>query len=138
MLPGTSCFDHVSSNISCHCCCYLGVPFHQFAPPPGFHVTHIPKGNLLCLYCPIPGNRYRLRQHPSWDEFPRRFSRYHRGCDSRPDGNAGVAKISSSRYTRRQTHASLDVLHSLLSPPLWRVSAFKFGRAGVVWCVIIS
>ena len=27
--------------------CYLRVPFHQLASPPGFHVTHIPKGNLV-------------------------------------------------------------------------------------------
>ena len=41
-------FDHVSSNINklWLLLCYLRVPFHQLASPPGFHVTHIPKGNL--------------------------------------------------------------------------------------------
>ena len=33
--------------ISCDYCCYLRVPFHQLASPPGFHVAHIPKGNLV-------------------------------------------------------------------------------------------
>ena len=39
---------HVSSNKSCDQSlrCYLCVPF-QLASPPGFHVTHIPKGNLV-------------------------------------------------------------------------------------------
>ena len=29
--------------------CYLHVPFHQLASPPGFRVTHIPKGNLVYI-----------------------------------------------------------------------------------------
>ena len=42
------CFcDHVSPNISklWLLLCFLRVPL-QLASPPGFHVTHIPKGNL--------------------------------------------------------------------------------------------
>ena len=43
------CFcDHVSPNINklWLLLCYLRVPF-QLALPPGFHVTHIPKRNLV-------------------------------------------------------------------------------------------
>ena len=41
-------FDHRSSNINklWLLLCYLRVSFHQLASPPGFHVAHIPKGNL--------------------------------------------------------------------------------------------
>ena len=45
------CFcDHVSPNISklWLLLCFLRVPL-QLASPPGFHVTHIPKGNLVLL-----------------------------------------------------------------------------------------
>ena len=43
---------HVSSNIYklWLLLCYLRVDFHQLASPPGFHVAHIPKGNLVLLY----------------------------------------------------------------------------------------
>ena len=35
--------------------CYLRVPFHKLASPPGFHFVHIPKGNLvLYLYYILP------------------------------------------------------------------------------------
>ena len=42
-------FDHVSSIVNklWLLLCYLRVPFHQLASSPGFHVTHIPKGNLV-------------------------------------------------------------------------------------------
>ena len=42
-------FDHASSNINKLWLLlrYLRVPFHQLASPPGFHVTHIPKENLI-------------------------------------------------------------------------------------------
>ena len=41
-------FDHVSSNTNKRLLrCYLCVPFHQLASPPGFHATHITKGNLV-------------------------------------------------------------------------------------------
>ena len=46
------CFcDHVSPDINklWLLLCYLRVPF-QLASPPGFHVTHIPKGKLVCIY----------------------------------------------------------------------------------------
>ena len=41
-------FDHLPSHISkllllCDRC----VPFHQLVSPMGFHVTYIPKGNLV-------------------------------------------------------------------------------------------
>ena len=44
--------DHVSSNINKLrlLLCYRRVPFHQLASPPGFHVTHIPKGNLVIYF----------------------------------------------------------------------------------------
>ena len=45
------CFcDHVSPNINklWLLLCYLRVPF-QLASPPGFHVTRIPRGNLVLL-----------------------------------------------------------------------------------------
>ena len=29
--------------------CYLRVPSHQLASPPGFHVAHIPQGNLVYI-----------------------------------------------------------------------------------------
>ena len=43
--------DNVSPNINklWLLLCYLRVPF-QLASPPGIHVTHIPKGNLVLLY----------------------------------------------------------------------------------------
>ena len=44
---------HVCSNIDklWLLLCYLCVPFRQLSPPPGFHVAHIPKGNLLLCFC---------------------------------------------------------------------------------------
>ena len=47
--------SHVSSNISCDqsLLCYLRVSV-QLTSLPGFHVTHIPKGDLVCMY---PGGR---------------------------------------------------------------------------------
>ena len=36
--------------ISCDYCCYLRVPFHRLASPPGFHVAHTPKGNVVYIY----------------------------------------------------------------------------------------
>ena len=52
--PPVCCFfDHVSSNINKRwllLLCYLCVLFHQLASPPGFLVTHIPKGNLVYIY----------------------------------------------------------------------------------------
>ena len=70
---------HDSSKMRCDqlLLCYLRVPF-QLASTPGFHVTHIPEGNLVlcvrlsvlwqyvCLHqkCRqyIPGTRYRTKQ----------------------------------------------------------------------------
>ena len=44
-------FDYVSSNTNSIklwlLLCFLCVPLHQLASPPGFHVTHIPEGNLV-------------------------------------------------------------------------------------------
>ena len=42
---------HVSSNIYklWLLLCYLRVDFHQLASPPGFHVAHIPMGNLVYM-----------------------------------------------------------------------------------------
>ena len=40
---------HVSYNVSSDLStCYLRVPF-QLSSPPGFHVTHISKGNLVFM-----------------------------------------------------------------------------------------
>ena len=49
-------FDHVSSNMKNLWLLplfYRRVLFHQLASPPGFLVTHIPKGNLVYLYSMI-------------------------------------------------------------------------------------
>ena len=45
-------FDHVSSNINKPRLrlCYFRVAFHQPASPPGFRITHIPKGDLVFSY----------------------------------------------------------------------------------------
>ena len=58
---------HVSSNI-CKLCllpCYLRVPFHQLASPPGFHVEHIPKGNLILLCINVFFWRFRFFSVPA-------------------------------------------------------------------------
>ena len=50
---------HVSSNIYklWLLLCYLRVPF-QLASLPGFHVVHVQKGNLVCMYM------YMLKKRP--------------------------------------------------------------------------
>ena len=55
---------HVSFNISCDCC-NLRVPF-QLASPPGFQVTHVPKGNLVSGASTLFVRLVFIRQYPQF------------------------------------------------------------------------
>ena len=48
--PAVSLAVFSPAKISCDYCYYLRVRFHQLASPPGFHVTHLLKGNLVYIY----------------------------------------------------------------------------------------
>ena len=39
----------VFTSVSCDCLCYLRAPC-QFSSSPGFHITHIPKANLVYIF----------------------------------------------------------------------------------------
>ena len=43
--------------------CYPRVPFHQLASPPGFHFSHISKGNLANIYSGV-------HMYSSWSNLP--------------------------------------------------------------------
>ena len=46
MFPPT----YTNDIVSCDYCCFLRIPFHQLASPPGFHATHISRGNLVYMW----------------------------------------------------------------------------------------